>query len=102
MESAGALSPPQVCQQPAGKTGDGVFGGRREPQVCSAAIEQMLSVQTGFTDPLLVYLQCGPEAAGVFGSSSSEEDQDPHPGRSNGCYRPGDGRSHPVHHPDSV
>lgn len=50
----------------------------------------------------LLCLQCGSEAAGVLGTSSPEEDQDPHPRWSYSCYRPGDRWSHPVHHQDSV
>lgn len=47
-------------------------------------------------------LQCGSEAAGVFGSSSAQEDQDLGPGWSYGRHRPGDRRSDPVHHQDPV
>lgn len=35
VESSGTFSPSEVCQQPAGKTGAGVFRRRREPQVGS-------------------------------------------------------------------
>lgn len=81
-----------------------MFRGRREPQVRSKTKkhgEQGLSVNavslTGFW-----CLQCGPEAASVFSSSPLEEDQDPHPGWSYCCYRPGDRWPHPIHHQDSV
>lgn len=55
-----------------------MFRGGGKPQVGSVECKAIQKGGAAFEH--MSYFQCGPEAAGVFGSSSPKENQDPHPG----------------------